>query len=184
MFGFLDPSLVIRRCHLIPCFPDGRATALLKQGHSVARGPKEEDDQRSFYVNMYVVCHFINTDVSSRQPHRFADRDIFCHFARIGVGHKIQYPIPTTFGASDEPNEGDGEHDSGNELESDCASTSGCTTNVAAQARDDWAHSEESSDEEDNDEYGTPSEMEDEDKLEDELDNCSNSISDDEDIRF
>ena len=112
------------------------------------------------------------------------DRDIFCHFARIGVGHKIQYPILTSFGASDEPNEGDGEQDSGNELESDCAGTSGCTMNVAAQSRDDWAHSEESSDEEDNDEYGTPSEMEDEDKLEDELDNCSDSISDDEDIRF
>ena len=92
-----------------------------------------------------------------------------------------------SFGASDEPNEGDGEQDSDNELESDCASTtSGCTMNIAAQARDNWAHSEESSDEEDNDEYGTltRSEMEDEDELEDELDNCSNSISDDEDIRF
>ena len=49
MFDFLDPSLVIRGCHLIPCFPDGCTTALLKQGHSVTRGPTEEDDQRSFY---------------------------------------------------------------------------------------------------------------------------------------
>ena len=56
-FGFLDPSLIIRGCHLIPCFPDGRTTTLLKQGHSVARDPTEEDDQRSFYVNMYVVYH-------------------------------------------------------------------------------------------------------------------------------
>jgi len=65
-FGFLDPSLVIRGCHLIPCFPDGRTTALLKQGHSVARDPTEEDDQCSFYVNMYAVCHlFINTQLQA-----------------------------------------------------------------------------------------------------------------------
>ena len=54
-FGFLDPSLIIHGCHLIPCFPDGHTTMLLKQGHSIARGSMEEDDQHSFYVNMYVV---------------------------------------------------------------------------------------------------------------------------------
>ena len=43
--------------------PGTNRTALLKQGHSVARGPTEEDNQRSFYVNMYVVCHFINTQL-------------------------------------------------------------------------------------------------------------------------
>ena len=82
-----------------------------------------------------------------------------------------------------EPNEGDGGQASDNDFEIDCASISGCTTNVTAQTRDDWAQSEESSDEEE-EEYGTTSEMEYEDKLEDELDNSNNSISDDEDIRF
>ena len=62
-FGFLDPSLIIRGCHLIPCFHDGRTTALMKQGHSIARDPMEEDDQCSFYVNMYVVWHFTNTQM-------------------------------------------------------------------------------------------------------------------------
>jgi len=51
-FGFLDPSLVIRGCHLIPCFSDGRTAALLRQGVSVARHPSEGDDWCSFYVNM------------------------------------------------------------------------------------------------------------------------------------
>ena len=51
-FGFLDPSLVIRGCHLIPCFSDGRMAALLRQGASVARRPSEDDDWCSFYVNM------------------------------------------------------------------------------------------------------------------------------------
>ena len=51
-FGFLDPSLVIRGCHLIPCFSNGRTAALLRQGASVARRPSEDDDWCSFYVNM------------------------------------------------------------------------------------------------------------------------------------
>ena len=51
-FGFLDPSLMIRGCHLIPCFSDGRMAALLRQGASVARCPSEDDDWCSFYVNM------------------------------------------------------------------------------------------------------------------------------------
>ena len=51
-FGFLDPSLVNRGCHLIPCFSNGRTAALLRQGASVARRPSEDDDWCSFYVNM------------------------------------------------------------------------------------------------------------------------------------
>ena len=53
-FGFLDPSLVICGCHLIPAFSDGRTTVLLRQGASIARHPTEDDDWSSYYVNMYV----------------------------------------------------------------------------------------------------------------------------------
>jgi len=35
-FGFLDPSLVIRGCHLIPSFFDGRTAELLREGPSLA----------------------------------------------------------------------------------------------------------------------------------------------------
>ncbi|KIM60376.1 hypothetical protein SCLCIDRAFT_73469, partial [Scleroderma citrinum Foug A] len=52
-FSFLDPSLVIHACHLIPSFSDGHTTTLMRQGTSIARHPAEEDDQCSFYVNMY-----------------------------------------------------------------------------------------------------------------------------------
>ncbi|KAG2068597.1 hypothetical protein BDR04DRAFT_1024027 [Suillus decipiens] len=72
-FGFLDPSLVIRACHLIPAFADHRTNDLLRHGPSAARLPGEVDDWASFYVNI------------------FADRDMFCHFAGIGVGHQVQY---------------------------------------------------------------------------------------------
>ena len=51
-FGFLDPSLVIRGCHLIPAFADGRTSALLGASQSAARPPGECDDWAAFYVNM------------------------------------------------------------------------------------------------------------------------------------
>jgi hypothetical protein len=51
-FGFLDPSLVIRACHLIPTFADGRTTELLRSGATAARPVGETDDWTAFYVNM------------------------------------------------------------------------------------------------------------------------------------
>ena len=53
-FGFLDPSLVMRGCHLIPAFSEGRTDTLLRRGESCVRKPRESDDWRTFYVNMYV----------------------------------------------------------------------------------------------------------------------------------
>jgi hypothetical protein len=51
-FGFLDPSLVIRGCHLIPTFADGRTTELLRSGATAARPIGESDDWTAFYVNV------------------------------------------------------------------------------------------------------------------------------------
>jgi hypothetical protein len=51
-FGFLDPSLVIRGCHLIPAFSEGRSNTLLRHGPSLARLQHETDDWVFFYVNM------------------------------------------------------------------------------------------------------------------------------------
>ena len=89
-FGFLDPSLVIRRCHLIPAFSEGRTDALLRPGKSIARKPGTVDDWSEFYVNMSVFslncCAHPQNDMSS-----FADRDMFTRFAGIGVGHMAQY---------------------------------------------------------------------------------------------
>ena len=56
-FGFLDPSLVIRGCHLIPSFSNGRTDTLLRKGTSVVRNSTVEDDWCSFYINMYVVIY-------------------------------------------------------------------------------------------------------------------------------
>ena len=35
-FGFIDPSLILRACHLIPAFADGCTDSLLRHGPSVA----------------------------------------------------------------------------------------------------------------------------------------------------
>ena len=51
-FGFLDPSLVIQGCHLIPAFSSGRTDQLLQRGPSIARQPGETDDRAAYYVNM------------------------------------------------------------------------------------------------------------------------------------
>ena len=55
-FGFLDPSHVIRGCHLIPRFASGRTNTLMSyQGPTAARGSGYTDDWTNFYVNMYVT---------------------------------------------------------------------------------------------------------------------------------
>jgi hypothetical protein len=54
-FGFLDPALVIRGCHLIPAFAEGRTTDLLStHGPSEARPTGQADDWINYYVNMWV----------------------------------------------------------------------------------------------------------------------------------
>ncbi|KAJ3825180.1 hypothetical protein F5880DRAFT_1611327 [Lentinula raphanica] len=69
-FGFLDPALVIRACHLIPDFVTGRTSELLStQEITAARRVGETDDWGSYYVNIFV------------------DRDMFMRHAGGGVGH-------------------------------------------------------------------------------------------------
>ncbi|KAJ3816829.1 hypothetical protein F5880DRAFT_1493850, partial [Lentinula raphanica] len=70
-FGFLDPSHVIRGCHLIPAFHDERTTSLLQTSQpTVARKADEVDDWQYFYVGIFV------------------DRDMYMrYFPGGGVGH-------------------------------------------------------------------------------------------------
>ena len=48
VFGFLDPSKVLRACHLNPAFAEGKTTFLL--GPSIAQHGKDGD-----WVNYYVM---------------------------------------------------------------------------------------------------------------------------------
>lgn len=52
-FGFLDPNVVLRGCHLIPAFTHGRTRDLLNTDQpTAARAPGETDDWTNYYVNM------------------------------------------------------------------------------------------------------------------------------------
>ena len=53
-FGFLDPSLIIRGCHLIPTFHAGRTSELLPFDKSATRilDASETDDWVNYYVSM------------------------------------------------------------------------------------------------------------------------------------
>jgi hypothetical protein len=52
-FGFLDPSLVLRGCHLVPAFAGGRTSELLPTlSSTAARLPGETDDWINYYVIM------------------------------------------------------------------------------------------------------------------------------------
>ncbi|KIM53916.1 hypothetical protein SCLCIDRAFT_57625, partial [Scleroderma citrinum Foug A] len=68
-FGFLDPSLVLHACHLIPAFAKGRTDSLLPCSPSVVRENGDLDDWTAYYVNI------------------FADRDMYACFIGFGVGH-------------------------------------------------------------------------------------------------
>lgn len=51
-FGFIDPVLVIRACHVIPVFAEGRTDTLLQHGHSLVHANNDVDDYVAYYVNM------------------------------------------------------------------------------------------------------------------------------------
>ncbi|KAI5833921.1 hypothetical protein K523DRAFT_295015 [Schizophyllum commune Tattone D] len=65
-FGFLDPALVVRACHLIPAFAHGQTASLLTP--SIARDHLT-GDWESYYVS------------------RFVDRDMMMRYLGLGVGH-------------------------------------------------------------------------------------------------
>ena len=53
-FSFVDPANVVRGCHLVPAFHEGRTNDLLPVPQSVSRclNPGDVDDWVNFYVNM------------------------------------------------------------------------------------------------------------------------------------
>ncbi|KJA25469.1 hypothetical protein HYPSUDRAFT_94104, partial [Hypholoma sublateritium FD-334 SS-4] len=66
-FGFVDPTLVLRSCHLIPAFSVGKRYL---DGTGFSRMSRDENDWKVYYVN------------------RFADRDMVMRYHwGLGIGH-------------------------------------------------------------------------------------------------
>ncbi|KAJ3766797.1 hypothetical protein FB446DRAFT_708323 [Lentinula raphanica] len=78
-FGFVDPSDVIRACHIIPAYAYEKTTQFLP-GPSLARQESDNnEDYFRYYVNMWV------------------DRDMFMRFRGGGVGHKATLLATSVF---------------------------------------------------------------------------------------
>ncbi|KAF8955382.1 hypothetical protein BDZ97DRAFT_1907687 [Flammula alnicola] len=72
VFGFLDPSLIIRGCHLMPAFIDGRTSNLLgTRAATEVRTKGQVDDWANYYVGIFV------------------DRDMYLQFLGMGIGHRV-----------------------------------------------------------------------------------------------
>ncbi|KAJ3515164.1 hypothetical protein NMY22_g14524 [Coprinellus aureogranulatus] len=94
-FGFLDPSQVIRGCHLIPDFESGRTSKLLPYPCEIARQMDDNpnDDWANYYVNI------------------FADRDMVMRYYGGGIGHVDQIPEEDRVGADNEARQSPQEED-------------------------------------------------------------------------
>jgi hypothetical protein len=89
-FGFLDPSLVLRACHLVPAFALGKTASLLAR--SAARD-FHDGDWLNYYVMRWVSFTF--TVLPSLISSRFVDRDMMMRHLGIGVGHLQPPDFPT-----------------------------------------------------------------------------------------
>ena len=87
-FTFLDPAHIVRGCHLIPAFAEGRTSTLLPEGKSAARllVAEETDDWLNFYVGMCVMTRVAICN-DTDWIHSFADRDLMIRHHGGGIGH-------------------------------------------------------------------------------------------------
>ncbi|KAJ3816999.1 hypothetical protein F5880DRAFT_1618699 [Lentinula raphanica] len=69
-FGFVNPSDIIRGCHVVPGFNHGTTTQFLPSSSLARQDSDDNKDYFRYYVNMWV------------------DRDMFMRFRGGGVGHK------------------------------------------------------------------------------------------------
>ncbi|KIM62392.1 hypothetical protein SCLCIDRAFT_119752, partial [Scleroderma citrinum Foug A] len=85
-FGFVDPNDILRCCHLIPSFVDGR---LHSDGTTLSREVGNGDVWRSYYVNRFVDC-----DMMMR------------YHLGLGMGHVYGYGMGTPTRGSQPDSEG------------------------------------------------------------------------------
>jgi hypothetical protein len=89
-FAFLEPSKVLRACHLIPAFAFGKTTSLLGPGSKFR--DFHDGDWEYYYVNRYykqLTGHQILILAS-----RFVDRDMVMRYLGLGVGHNNAPTFP------------------------------------------------------------------------------------------
>jgi hypothetical protein len=88
-FGFLDPAAILRGCHLIPNFVEGRTNRLLPQHSPLARGEDATDDLdwNTFYVNRYASHNLtLHADTYTMLQKGFVTATCSCGTLGEGLG--------------------------------------------------------------------------------------------------
>ncbi|KIJ09067.1 hypothetical protein PAXINDRAFT_17835 [Paxillus involutus ATCC 200175] len=80
-FSFIDPADVVRGCHLIPAFANGR---LHPDGVPMSRNARDTDDWKHYYVN-----HFVNRDMLLRYHWSFGMGHVYSHIKPIIEKHGL-----------------------------------------------------------------------------------------------
>jgi hypothetical protein len=84
-FGFVDPSLVLRSCHLIPAFSRGKRH---DDGVGLSSMAKDGKDWKSYYVNRCDRFRSMRNGLIRSKTFRFADRDMTMRYHwGLGIGH-------------------------------------------------------------------------------------------------
>jgi len=122
-FDFVDPRDVLRGCHIVPAFQDGRVHS---DGIGLSRCAADSQDWRHYYVMRYFQFHFYCL-AYSLSISRFVDRDMLMRYHwGCAIGHLYTHD-PTTVSAL--------EHSPDFEV-TECAATE-CPLQVVNDARQD-----------------------------------------------
>lgn len=94
-FSFIDPSQVLRACHIIPSFHHGK----LEQNSlytPISKTARNDRDWKIYLINKCVLSS-MKTLSTLIHPIRFADRDMYMRFQwGLGVGHVYTYNSSST----------------------------------------------------------------------------------------
>lgn len=69
-FGFVDPALILRGCHLIPAFSSGKRYL---DGIGLSKISKDSGDWKFYYVNRYNCLIILQVQVLSYVTEKFTD---------------------------------------------------------------------------------------------------------------
>jgi len=160
-FGFLDPSDVVRSCHITPAFWTGMRH---RDRQGLSRCVRDSQDWHNYYVNRCAVPLTIARETTKLKV-RFVDRDMLIRFhPGLGVGHVYAHPTaPITVSLETMRENRPHAHDHGNirtvhadslDLEQngpDAINSAAHPVNVDSEPEED---EDEDEDEDDMDEWG------------------------------
>ena len=89
-FGFVDPADVLRCCHLMPAFADGRPHP---DRISTSQLAGDADDWKYYYINRYGCLYsFVFRTPTQLMVTRFVDRDMLMRYHwGLGIGHSYTH---------------------------------------------------------------------------------------------